>query len=162
MSTWWLRSRTWTAVPKVRIYHQRARRQSNEDAAKFVRQVLREVAFQARLHVSFGPYTTGNLARSIKADEPRIEFGRVSGSVGSHLNYAAAVEGGAGLWGPRGSKYPIRPRRVKMLRFYWRKVGRVVRLPSVRHPGQRGKNYLLQAARSVARRHQMLLITHEL
>lgn len=149
-------------MARVRIYHQRARRESNESAERFVREVLREIAFQAKLHVVFGPYTMGDLARSIKADPPRIEFGRVTGSVGSDLPYAAAVEGGAGLWGPRASKYVIRPRNKKRLRFYWRKVGRVVSLPMVRHPGQRGKNYLLRAAESVARRHRMLLITHEL
>lgn len=147
---------------RIRIYHTRARRESNEAAEKFVREVLRKIAFQAKLHVAFGPYTTGNLARSIKADPPRIDFGRVSGSVGSNLNYASAVEGGAGLWGPRASKYVIRPRNKRYLRFYWRKVGKMVTLPSVRHPGQRPKHYLLQAAQSVARRHRMLLITHEL
>lgn len=149
-------------MPRVNIYHARARRQSNEDAEKFVRQVLREIAFQAKLHVSFGPYTTGNLARSIRADPPRVEFGRITGSVGSNLNYASAVEGGAGLYGPGRSKYPIRPRNARRLRFYWRKVGRVVSLPIVRHPGQRPKNYLLQAAQSVGRRYRMLVVTHEL
>lgn len=149
-------------MARVRVYHQRARRESNEDAERFVREVLRQIAFQARLHVSFGPYTTGHLAQSIKADPPRIDFGRVSGSVGSNLPYAASVEGGAGLYGPRRSKYVILPRRARHLKFYWRKVGRVVTLPSVRHPGQRGKQYLLKAAESVARRHNMLLITYEL
>ena len=149
-------------MARIRIYHSRARRQSNEEAADFVRQVLREIAFQAKLHVAFGPYTTGNLARSIRAEAPHIEFGRVSGSVGSNLNYAAAVEDGAGLYGPRGSKYVILPRRRRFLRFYWRKVGRVVTLPSVRHPGQRGKNYLLKAAQSVGRRHNMIVIEREL
>lgn len=148
-------------MARVRIYHQRARRQSNEEAEEFVRQVLREIAFQARLHVTFGPYTTGDLARSIKATPPRIDFGRVSGSVGSDLNYAAAVEGGAGLWGPRASKYVILPRNKRHLRFYWRKVGRIVTLPSVRHPGQRGKNYLQRAAESAARRHNMLIIIRD-
>lgn len=149
-------------MAKVRIYHQRARKQSNDEAEQFVREVLRQIAFQARLHVALGPYTTGNLARSIRARGPFMEFGRVAGSVGSELNYAAAVEGGAGLHGPRRSKYPIRPRNAKRLRFYWRKVGRVVSLPIVHHPGQRPKNYLLRAAQSVARRHNMLIIIHEL
>lgn len=148
-------------MARVRVYHQRARRESNESAERFVRQVLREMVFQAKLHVSFGPYTTGNLARSIKADPPRIDFGRVTGSMGSDLNYAAAVEDGSGLYGPRRSKYVIRPRNAKRLRFYWRKVGRVVSLPIVHHPGQRGKHYLLQAAQSVSRRHNMLIIVRE-
>lgn len=149
-------------MARVRIYHSRARRETNEDAEKFIREVLRQIAFQAKLHVAFGPYTTGNLARSIRARGPFIRFGRVAGEVGSELNYAAAVEGGAGLYGPRMSKYPIRPRNAKRLRFYWRKVGRVVSLPIVHHPGQRGKNYLLRAAESVARRHNMIIVIHEL
>jgi hypothetical protein len=146
----------------VIIYHSRARRETNEDAEKFVREVLRQIVFQARLHVAFGPYTTGNLARSLHHTGPFIEFGRVTGSVGSNLNYAAAVEGGAGLYGPRRSRYLIVPRRARLLRFYWRKVGRIVALPDVRHPGQRGKHYLEQAAQSVARRHNMLIVIHEL
>lgn len=77
------------------------------------------------------------------------------------MNYAAAVEGGAGLWGPRASKYVILPRNKRYLRFYWRKVGRIVTLPSVRHPGQRGKNYLQRAAESAARRHNMLIIIRD-
>lgn len=149
-------------MARVRIYHTRARRESNADAERFVRQVLREIAFQAKLHVAFGPYTLGNLARSIRPEAVRIEFGRVSGSVGSDLPYAAAVEGGAGLYGPKRSKYVIRPRNARRLRFYWRKVGRVVSLPVVHHPGQRGKNYLLQAAQSVARRHNMLIIIRDI
>ena len=149
-------------MARVRIYHSRARRETNEDAEKFIREVLRQIAFQAKLHVAFGPYTTGNLARSIRARGPFIRFGRVAGEVGSELNYASAVEGGSGLYGPRASKYPIRPRNAKRLRFYWRKVGRVVSLPIVHHPGQRGKNYLLRAAESVARRHNMIIVIHEL
>lgn len=148
-------------MARVHIYHSRARRESNEAAEDFVRQVLREIAFQARLHLVFGPYTTGALAASLRTKGPFMEFGRVGGSVGSDLNYASAVEGGAGLYGPKGSKYVIRPRRAKALRFYWRKVGRVVSLPVVHHPGQRGKNFLLKAAQSVARRHNMLVIIRE-
>jgi hypothetical protein len=149
-------------VAKVHVYHSRLRRETNEDAERFIREVLRQIAFQAKLHVAFGPYTTGNLARSIHAEPPRIDFGRVSGTVGSNLNYAAAVEGGAGLYGPRRSKYVILPRNGRYLKFYWRKVGRIVTLPSVRHPGQRGKNYLLQAAQSVARRHNMIIIIRDI
>ena len=133
------------------------------DAARFIRKVLRELEFQARLHVATGPYTMGNLARSIRSHGPFIEAnGRVTGSVGSDLPYASAVEGGSGLWGPRHSKYTIRPVRKKMLRFFWRKVGHVVVLEKVRHPGQRGKGYLRLAAESVGRRHNMLVIIREL
>lgn len=136
--------------------------ESQEAAERFIRQVLREIVFQARLHLVFGPYTTGRLAASIRAKGPFMDFGRVKGTVGSELNYAAAVEGGSGLYGPLRSKYPIYPVRARLLRFYWRKVGRVVALPDVSHPGQRGKGYLKQATQSVARRHNMIVIIREL
>jgi hypothetical protein len=149
-------------VARVRIYYSQAKRESQEDAERFVREVLRQIRFQARIHIVFGPYTTGALAASLRVRGPFLEFGRVAGSVGSDLAYSAAVEGGSGLYGPKRSKYPIYPVRAKKLRFYWRKVGRVVSLPRVSHPGQRGKNYLLKAAQSVSRRHNMILVIHEL
>lgn len=150
-------------MPRVHIYHERARRQSQAEAEQFVRDRLREIQFQARLHVVLGPYTTGKLALSIKARGPFMQFGRVGGSVGSDLNYAASVEGGAGLYGPRRSKYRIYPRHPNgRLKFYWRRIGKNVRLPSVNHPGQKPKHYLLKAAESVARRNNMLLVIHEL
>jgi len=62
----------------------------------------------------------------------------------------------------KGALLPSVPRNARRLRFYWRKVGRVVSLPVVHHPGQRGKNYLLQAAQSVARRHNMLIIIRDI
>lgn len=150
-------------MARVVIHHFRAARESEVDAARFIRKVLRELEFQARLHVATGPYTMGNLAHSIRSHGPFIEAnGRVTGSVGSDLAYAASVEAGSGLWGPKHAKYPIYPVRKKMLRFYWRKVGKVVVLPKVSHPGQRGKGYLKRAAESVGRRHNMLVIIREL
>lgn len=142
-------------MARVIVFHSRVRRQTNEEVADFIRGVLREVQYQARLHVSFGPYTTGNLARSIEVDGPHIEFFGAGGSVGSRLNYASAVEIGA-------RPHMIYPVNSRMLRFYWRKVGRVVNLERVRHPGQRGKGYLDQAAQSVARRHNMLWVSREI
>lgn len=149
-------------MARVRVYYGRARNESQDAAERFIRQVMREIVFQARLHLVFGPYTTGVLAASIRAKGPFLDFGRVKGTVGSELNYSSAVEGGSGLYGPKRSKYPIYPRRAKRLKFYWRKVGRVVSLPKVNHPGQRGKRYLERAAESVGRRHNMIVIIREL
>jgi hypothetical protein len=142
-------------VARVIVFNARVRKQSNEAAVDFIRQVLREVRFQARLHVAFGPYTTGNLARSIEVDGPHMEFAGATGSVGSRLSYAAAVEAGA-------RPHVIRPVNGRFLKFYWRKVGRVVYLEKVNHPGQRGKEYLLRAAESVAIRHRMLWVAREI
>lgn len=149
-------------MARVRVYYGRARNESQDAAEKFIRQVLREIQFQARLHLVFGPYTTGRLAASLRTKGPFMEFGRVSGSVGSELNYSSAVEGGSGLYGPKRSKYPIYPRRARRLKFFWRKVGHVVSLPKVNHPGQRGKNYLLRATQSVARRHNMIIVIRDI
>lgn len=142
-------------MAKVIVFRSRVRRQTNEEVADFIRQVLREVRYQARLHVSFGPYTTGNLARSIEVDGPHIGFSGASGSVGSRLSHAAVAEVGA-------RPHVIRPVNGRFLKFYWRKVGRVVHLEKVNHPGYRGKGYLEKAAESVAARHRMLWVTREI
>lgn len=142
-------------MARIIIHHTRAERESAEATFKFVRSVLREIRFQARLEVSTGPYTTGRLARSIEAKGPFVEPGRVTGSVGSDLSYAAVVEKGA----PRHLIFP-RPPRTHM-KFYWRRVGRVVYPQKVRHPGMKGKGYLAKAARIAATRHNMLLIIYD-
>lgn len=143
-------------MARVVIHHLRLRQETDTDAYRFVRAVLREIRFQARVEASVGPYTTGRLARSIEANGPFIEPGfRVTGEVGSNLPYAAAAEKGA----RRHLIFPNPPRT--RMKFYWRRVGRVVRLARVNHPGMRGKGYLAKAARIAARRHNMLLIIYD-
>jgi hypothetical protein len=149
-------------VARVVIFDTRARHAANQAAADFVREILRQIQFRARVRVSHGPYTTGRLAQSIERHGPTFDFDRVSGYVGSNLHYASIVEDGSGLYGPHRSTYLIRPRGAHKLRFYWRKVGRIVSLDMVNHPGQRGKNYLQEAAESVARRHRMIFIVRQL
>jgi hypothetical protein len=122
---------------------------------RFVRKVLNEIRFIARLSVSHGPYTTGRLAQSIQTRGPFVSgLSRIRGEVGSDLSYARVVEEGAA----RHLIFPIPPRRY--MKFYWRKVGRVVHLDKVRHPGMKGKGYLAEAARSVGRRHNLRVIIY--
>lgn len=143
-------------MARVVVHHLRLRQETDTDAFRFVRAVLREIRFQARLEVSSGPYTTGRLARSIHENGPYVTPGvRVMGEVGSNLSYAAAVEKGA----RRHLIFPIPPHT--RMKFFWRKVGHVVYLEKVRHPGMRGKQYLAKAARIAARRHNMLLIIYD-
>jgi hypothetical protein len=158
-------------VVRVTISYFRAHRESTEDTIIFIRKVLREIRLQARIAVSHGPYTTGRLAASIKDKGPFVDAERIHGSVGTDLSYSRVVERGSGLYGPTHSKYTIRPRPSqglgdprgrRFMKFYWRRVGRVVYLEKVRHPGQRGKHFLLNAARIAARRYNMLFISHEL
>lgn len=139
-----------------------ARRTSQQATMRYVRTILREIRLSARLKVSHGPYTTGRLAGSIEIDGPYPGLGEVRGSVGSDKPYAEAVNSGSGLYGPRASKYTIRPHPPKRyLRFFWRKMGRTVFLERVRHPGQQGKHYLTDALREVARRHNLRVIIRE-
>jgi hypothetical protein len=148
-------------MTRVVIHRVQARRETTQMAFQFTRRVLHEIRFRARANLLSGPYTTGRLARSLEIKGPYVHPGRVTGSVGTDLHYAEAVEKGAGLWGPRRSKYLIYPRRARNLRFYWRRVGRVVTLPYVRHPGQRGKGYLEKAAEEIGRRHNMIVIIYD-
>ncbi len=142
-------------MARIVINHIRAMHESDQDTYRFMRKVLHETRYIARLSVSHGPYTTGRLARSIEAKGPVIQPGfRVSGQVGSELAYADSVEGGA-------IPHLIYPRPPKTrLRFYWRKVGRIVTPGVVRHPGQRGKGYLAEAARTVGRRYGLRVIIY--
>lgn len=139
-----------------------AKRVSQQATFRHVRTILREIRIRARIVAAHGPYTSGRLAESIDIIGPFIEVDRVRGSVGSDLHYAELVNSGAGLYGPKASKYLIRPRPPKRyLRFYWRRMGRTVALERVRHPGQRGKRYLTDALREVARRHNLRVIIRE-
>ena len=157
MSTSSPRFRTWTApVVRIVIHHIRARRESDEAAFQFLRKVLREMRFIARLAASHGPYTTGNLAKSIRETGPFIEPGfRVSGSVGSDLPYAHLAESGA----RRHLIFPRPPHRY--MKFYWRKVGHIVYPEKVRHPGMKGKGYLAEAARTAGRRYNLRVYIYD-
>ena len=148
-------------MARVVLQRTNARRESGQAALRFTRKVLREMQFQARLNLFGGPYTQGNLARSIKIDGPFLDGHGARGSVGSDLPYADAVERGAGLWGPSMSKFLIVPYRTRLLHFYWRRLGRQVKLPYVNHPGQRPKKYLERAAKEIGRRHNMIILTYE-
>lgn len=140
-------------MARIVLHRIQVKRESDQVALRFTRKILREIQFQARLKLFSGPYTTGALARSIQVQGPFIEARRTSGSVGSDLDYAASVEKGA-------RPHEILPRGVR-LKFYWRRVGRVVSLPFVDHPGQRGKGYLRRAAEEVGRRHNMIVLIYD-
>ena len=142
-------------MARIVIHYAQARRESTQDAVRFIRKVLHEIRFIARLSVSHGPYTTGRLAQSIQAKGPFISPGsRVSGSVGSDLSYARVVEEGA----RPHLIFPIPPRT--RMKFYWRKVGHIVYPEKVRHPGMKGKGYLAEAARTAGRRHNLRVIIY--
>lgn len=146
----------------VRINQFQCRVQSLEAGRRLITTVVREIREGASAILAFGPYTSprgGNLARGL---ESRIEYGpfRVVGRVGisgRRYPYAASVEGGA-----KAHYIPLRPKgKGRWLKFYWRKVGKVVYFKQVHHPGQTGKAYLRIPLLVVAPRHNMIVITYD-
>lgn len=88
------------------------------------------------------PVRTGRLRSSIRAEPPRFFSLRGSVTVGSDLEYAAAVNDGT-------RPHVIRPRRAKVLRFSV--GGQVVFARLVNHPGTKGTKFLDKALEDVAR-----------
>lgn len=158
----------------VRIYRLAVSRNGQDFSKKLIRRVMLETELGAKAITATGPYTTGELSRSIHGEGPVVRGPIVSGAVGSRLSYAKLVHNGSGLHGPHHKAYSIFPkgaphvyrfgsRKKPQLKFYWRKVGRVVYMPhipgsagtiGVSHPGQRGKHYLTEPMRESARRHR--------
>lgn len=66
------------------------------------------------------PRLTGRLKRSIIQGLPYASGpGRWAVDVGTNVEYARAQEFGSGLYGPKKQRYPIYPRRGKVLAFDW-------------------------------------------
>lgn len=118
---------------------------ATRDSEKLVRKVCRAVERSAKRITATGEYTTGNLSRSIHTDI-RYRRNTVIGSVGSPLDHALIVHDGA-------VPHDIDPVRAAKLRFYWRRLGHIVYLSHVNHPGQRGKFYLTDPLRVEAIRY---------
>lgn len=102
---------------------------------------------QARQNAPGGPYSTGRLKASINWSITRNIPGQsVMGVSGSELIYANSVHGGQ----PARTIVPV---RARLLRFYWRKLGRRVALKRVSHPGTEAQPYLTDALKTVAPRY---------
>ena len=120
-----------------------------------------------------GPYSKGNLARTIRKSGPRVVGTTVVGSIGSRASYAAAVERGAVVHEifPRGAPHVYRWSRyakAPKLKFVWR--GHTVYMNQIpgspntigrSHPGQSGKHFLADALIGVAARHNLRVIIFE-
>ena len=158
----------------VRIYRLAVTRNGQDFSKRLIRRVMLETEIGAKAILATGPYTSGNLARSVHGEGPVVRGPIVSGAVGSRLSYARIVHNGSGLLGPKHKAYVIFPkgaphvyrfgsRKGPQLKFFWRKVGRVVYMPhipgsvgtvGISHPGQKGKFYLTEPMRASARRHR--------
>lgn len=106
-------------------------------ARKEVRSCTAAINRKARRNAPGGPYSTGPLKASINWSVQTFGW-NVRGRSGSELIYAYSVHEGQ-------PARTITPKRAPYLAFYWRKLGRRVRLPIVHHPGTAPQPYLVQA-----------------
>lgn len=111
-------------------------------ARKDVRSVTAAINRRARSNAPGGPYSTGRLKASINWSM-RTSGWVVRGLSGSDLIYAYSVHEGQ-------PARTIVPRRARRLRFFWRRVGRVVSMARVSHPGTAPQPYMVQALLTVA------------
>lgn len=88
------------------------------------------------------PNKTGKLRRSIRMQR-KITAAYVRADVGSKLVYAAAQHEGA-------KAHTFKARRVRLLRFYWEREAIMFVGPKVRHPGNKGNEYLWRPLKQVA------------
>lgn len=144
----------------VRIDQFQVRVQSIEAARGLITTVVREIKEGATAILAFGPYTKQKLVTGLESQiryGPYIVTGQV-GIPGRKFKYAASVEGGA-----QRHLIPLRPKgKGRWLKFYWRKVGRIVYFKQVKHPGQIGKAYLRIPLLVVAPRHHFKVYIYDI
>ena len=100
-------------------------------AVQLVSRACRRVEAEAKRTVRVD---TGRLRASL-GTKMRVWVWQVRGTVGSRVRYSLVEHNGA-------KRHMIFPRRKNALRFHWKKMGRVVILGSVNHPGTKGSFYL--------------------
>jgi hypothetical protein len=94
---------------------------------------------------------SGRLAQSITVGG-RSRWARgIQIDVGANAGVGRARTGYA-VWNDQGTlPHSIYPRRAPQLVFYWAKVGRVVHLNSVRHPGNKAYHWAERGLRTAMR-----------
>jgi hypothetical protein len=151
-------------------------------AARELRKMTSEIKAIARAEVMDGEYSTGKLASSISATNPRQVGERIESTVHTGNNrYANIVEGGAKIheifpkartrWRKSvraayaGGIYRFGDHRAPQLHFFWRKEGKWVFTPhvpmgpgkiGVSHPGMKGKHFMARALYLVGSRHNFV------
>lgn len=158
-------------MARVRINGFEARTITRRGATRLCRRVMDEVFNEARRITLSGPYVTGNLANSLYKDGPHVFGDVVAGEVGSTSEYAHIVHDGAKVHDifPKSARqfYRFFDRSRPQLKFFWRRIGRVIYLPHIpgapsrigrSHPGQKGKQFLTNPLKESAARHNMRYI----
>lgn len=154
------------------VFELQLQKQTGKISQRQANKVLKALEDAARVNASTGEYSKGRLARSIYRSNPVVYGYNATGSVGSRLSYARAVEKGARVHDifPRGvSVYRFGKVQRPALKFQWK--GRTVyfnQIPGARstigrsHPGQQGKHFLGKALLSVAARYNLRIIVRDI
>lgn len=125
-------------MARIRLDRANLNRTLTNASRSELREAGRQVVNRAKILV---PVRSGRLRSSIRADPPRLFSFRGSLTVGSDLEYAAAVNDGS-------RKHKIRAKNKPYLIF--RIGGQWVRVKEVDHPGTKGVHFLDRALREVA------------
>lgn len=162
-------------MARVFMYKAALQATSRAEALRLVDNLLNDVELAAKVIASSGTYSTGRLADSIDKDGPRITGNIITGSVGSNLSYANVVHDGAGIHNifPKAAPgvWRFGSRKSPQLKFYWRRLGRVVYFPHIpaslntmgrSHPGFKGKKYLSTPLRVFGRAQGFRVTTTEI
>lgn len=108
----------------------------NGPLGRSIMRLARETRFRQRAMVG---KRSGLLAQSITIGDRGHWVGGIQTTVGAGAGQRQSGHKGYAMANDQGARpHFIRPKRAGgVLVFYWAKVGRVVRLPSVFHPGNR-------------------------
>jgi hypothetical protein len=88
---------------------------------------------------------SGRLEASLSVVHRRARGGDVEAHAGA--NPSGSMTGYGWYHHEGAGPHVIRARQAKMLRFYWRRAGRVVIFRQVNHPGNPAQKYLTRALR---------------
>jgi hypothetical protein len=117
------------------------------DTTRAVNDAMRRAAPEAQKHVRDHAGFTHRTGTALARTTARVM--RLKG--GGKIRIANAAR--HGKWLEHGTRaHVIRARRARYLRFFWRKLGRVVYFKSVNHPGTRPYWFLKRATHHVGDR----------
>jgi hypothetical protein len=114
---------------------------------RMVKRVLNRAAPEAQKHVRDKAGFTHRTGTALARTTARVMRLKSGGKI-RIANAARHAK-----WLEHGTRaHVIRARRARYLRFFWRKLGRVVYFKSVRHPGTRPYRFLYLATHAVGDR----------
>jgi len=135
-------SRAIEATSRFLESHARMLRSNAEDATNFPQRHVRQ-------HPRGYKHRTGKTIQATKGTFVKTRKG-VLIRVKNTRKHARALDGGSGLYGSRGAKYPIRAKGGGALKFTARD-GREVIVRQVMHPGIKPTHFLFNATQATGR-----------